>query len=116
MDLVQDYLYRKGLPAELVLNVMELAEYKTVGRMSEPHDPFHPSNRKELAQYLTYCWRLLVHCDMMAKALNMKLPWEEILGDCITDFWADDTRGRGRFWWYAMDEYNVPTHRVFVKP
>lgn len=114
--LVQDYLYQKGLPAELVLNVMELAGYKPAGRLSEPSDPFYPSNRTELARYLTYCWRLLVHCDMMAKALGMQLPWKQLLGDCITDLWADDRYGHGRFFWSAWDEYNVLTHRVFVQP
>ncbi|GFF40610.1 hypothetical protein IFM46972_06266 [Aspergillus udagawae] len=115
--LVRDYLFQKGLPAELVLNVMELAGYEPVGgRLNEPHDPFHPSNRKELALYLTYCWRLLVHCDVMAKALGMKLPWEELLGDCIADFWADDCCGAGRFFWYTLDEYNIRMHKVFIQP
>lgn len=114
--LVRDYLYRKGLPAELVLTIMEFAGYETFGRLDEPHDPFHPSNREELAQYLTYCWRLLVYCDMMAKALGMTLPWEEIIGDCIADFWSDHCYGRGRFFWYKMDEYNCPIHKVFIKP
>lgn len=38
--LVQDYLYRMGLLAELALYVMELAGYEHLGRLSEPHDPF----------------------------------------------------------------------------
>lgn len=114
--LVRDYLYQMGLPAELVLHVMELAGYETLGRLSEPHDPFHPSNREELGRYLKYCWRLLVHCDMMAKALGMELPWEELLGDCIVDFWADDGCGRGRFFWTPVNEYSDPLPKVFVKP
>jgi hypothetical protein len=117
MALVRDILYRKGLPAELVLDIMEFAGYEPVGRLNEPHDPFHLSNRKELARYLTYCWQLLVHCDMMAKALGMKIPWQELLGNCIVDFWADDSHGHGRFFWYPLDEYDVRMPlKVFVKP
>lgn len=114
--LVRDYLYRMGLPAELVLYIMELAGYEPSGRLSEPHDLFHPSNREELGRYLTYCWRLLVHCDMMAKALGMKLPWEELLGNCIVDFWADDGCGRGQFFWEPVNEHNDLMPKVFVKP
>ncbi|KAJ5726968.1 hypothetical protein N7493_005995 [Penicillium malachiteum] len=54
--LVQDYLYRKGLPMELVLEIMSLAKYEPLGRLSEPHDPFHSSNQEELAKYLKNCW------------------------------------------------------------
>ncbi|KAJ5771937.1 hypothetical protein N7520_002466 [Penicillium odoratum] len=116
VSLVQNYLYQKGLPVELVLDVMELAGYQPVGRLSEPQDPFHSSNRTELARYLTYCWRLLVNCDMMAKAIGMQLPWKELLGNCITDLWADDRYGHGRFFWWARDEYNALAHRVFIRP
>ncbi|KAJ5624598.1 hypothetical protein N7510_000907 [Penicillium lagena] len=114
--LVQDYLYRIGLPPELVLYVMELAGYEPLGRLSEPHDPFHPSNHEELGRYLTYCWRVLVNCDMMAKALGMELPWEELLGDCIVDFWADDICGRGKFFWQPVNENYDILPKVFLKP
>ncbi|KAJ5783045.1 hypothetical protein N7457_004819 [Penicillium paradoxum] len=117
--LVRGILYEKGLPAELVLDIIELAGYEPVRRLNEPHDPFHPSNRKELAQYLTYCWRLLVHCDMIGKALGMKVPWQELLGKCIVSFWANDRHGLGTFFWNTLylDEYDVPTPlKVFVKP
>ncbi|CRG91206.1 hypothetical protein PISL3812_08254 [Talaromyces islandicus] len=114
--LVQDILYHKGLPAELVLEIMKFAGYKPVGRLSEPCDPFHISNRKELARYITYCWQLLVRCDMMAKALYMEIPWKELVGNCIADFWADDRAGNGKFFWYLVDEYKTRTHKVFIKP
>jgi hypothetical protein len=52
----------------------------------------------------------------MAKALGMKLPWEELLGDCIADFWADDRCGAGQFFWHTLDEYNIRMHKVFIQP
>lgn len=95
---------------------MELAGYEHFGRLNEPHDPLHPSNREELGRYFTYCWRVLVNCDMMAKALGMKLPWEELLGDCIVDFFSDDECGRGRFFWQPVNGHYDILPKVFVKP
>ncbi|KAJ6020776.1 hypothetical protein N7540_006280 [Penicillium herquei] len=115
--LVQDYLYRKGLPMELVLDIMRLAKYEPLGRLSEPHDPFHPSNREELSKYLTYCWQLLIRCEIMAKALGMKIKWKDHISNCIVEFWADEQRGKGRFYWNGPDEdFCYPYHLVFVKP
>lgn len=116
VTLVQDLLYRKGLPAELVLDIMQLASYKPVGRLATPHDPFHPSNRKELSQYLTYCWQVLVRCDMMAKALGMEMPWKELVGNCIAEFWADERCGQGRFFWSPISEDGDRLPKVFVNP
>lgn len=64
---------------ELALNVMELAGYEPKRRLNNPHDPLYPCNRKELAQYLKYCWQILVRCDMMAKALDIEIPWKDRL-------------------------------------
>ncbi|PYH40117.1 uncharacterized protein BP01DRAFT_351979 [Aspergillus saccharolyticus JOP 1030-1] len=117
--LVRNLLYRKGLPVELVLEVMEITGYGPLGRLSEPEDPIHPSNRDELARYLTYCWRLLVHCDMMAKALGMKLPWKELLGNCIVDLWVDEVYGKGGgggFYWARRDVSYNGLPKVFIKP
>ncbi|KAJ5484198.1 hypothetical protein N7539_005994 [Penicillium diatomitis] len=114
--LIQSYLFEKGLPAELVLMVMDLADYKPIGRLSEPHDPFHPSNRMELDQYVTYCWQLLVRCEMLASALDMRIPWEKLIADCLVEFFASDRDGQGRFYWNARDEEGAITHRVFIKP
>lgn len=76
---VQQILHSKGLPMELVLDIMEMAEYAPVGRLQVPHDPFHRDNRGELAKYLKYCWELLVRCDMMAGALGMEIPWKDLM-------------------------------------
>ena len=37
-----------GLPMELVLHVMRLADYYPQQKLNVPHDPLHPGNREEL--------------------------------------------------------------------
>lgn len=32
-----------------------------------PREPFHPCNRDELVRYLTYCWQVLVRCNVMGQ-------------------------------------------------
>lgn len=88
----------KRLPVELALLVMKLAEYEPRRRLKIPHDPLHWENRDELMQYLTYCWQTLVRCDMMAKELDMKMCWEDMVAECVVqllDVW------HGRYFWDA---------------
>lgn len=80
---VQQILRKKGLPAELVMDIMELAGYEPKRRLEIPHDPFHPANREELSRYLTYCWQIIVRCDMVRKALGMEIRWQEFVADII---------------------------------
>ncbi|KAK3904112.1 hypothetical protein C8A05DRAFT_32121 [Staphylotrichum tortipilum] len=58
-----------GLPMELVLEILALAEYEPRGRLRVPHDPFHRANREELEKYLKYCWG--------AQARARDEPWFE---------------------------------------
>ena len=77
---VQQILSSRGLPAELVLDIMELAGYHAgEGRLKVPHDPFHRENRDELAKYLKYCWELLVRCEMLANVIGKVIPWEKLI-------------------------------------
>ncbi|KAJ5820372.1 hypothetical protein N7474_005963 [Penicillium riverlandense] len=86
MDSVRWILCRKGLPVELTMDIMELAGYDPKRRLEIPHDPFHPSNREELSRYLTYCWQIIVRCDMMGKALGMEIRWQEFVASVLIDF------------------------------
>ena len=83
MGVLRWMLCRKGLPVELALDIMELAGYKPKRRLEIPHDPFHPSNREEFSRYLTYCWQIIVRCDMMGKALGMEIRWQEFVADIL---------------------------------
>lgn len=78
MPIVLGLLSKKGLPTELGLRVMEMAEYRARGRLLVRDDPLHGKNAEELAKYLGYCWRLLVRVDMMCQAgvHGQKKDWE----------------------------------------
>lgn len=83
---VQQILCKEGLPVELTMDIMDLAGYEPKRRLQIPHDPLHPSNREELSQYLTYCWQIIVRCDMVRKSLGMEVRWQEFVADIIIGF------------------------------
>ncbi|SPO00987.1 uncharacterized protein DNG_03736 [Cephalotrichum gorgonifer] len=95
---VQHILYSKGLPMEMVLDILEMAEYEPgEGRLIVPHDPLHLENRDELAKYLRYCWELLVRCEMMANAIGMEIPWIEVMNTALEPLLDSGALG-GRKW------------------
>jgi hypothetical protein len=109
---VQRMLYSKGLPMELVLEIMALAGYEPgEGRLQVPHDPFHPENREELAKYLRFCWKVLVRCDMMAVALGMVIPWQELVSHALVQLFSCVP---GRRWYNIPDRVDNPELYVFV--
>lgn len=113
VDLVRWMLCRKGLPVELALDVMELAGYEAPLRV--PHDPFHPSNRNELARYLKYCWQILVRCDMLAKALGVSLRWQVLVARFLIDSCGEEDVASKK--WYKWDTESNDSrdwHYVFV--
>ncbi|KAK8087428.1 hypothetical protein PG994_002402 [Apiospora phragmitis] len=63
-------LSQKGLPVELIDLVLEFAEYRETRALMVPHDPFHKQNREQLEHFLGECWKVMMRCDMMAKALG----------------------------------------------
>ena len=85
--LVRSMLCRKGLPVELAWDIMEFAQYEPSRRLNVPHDPFHSANREELGRYLTYCWQILVRCDVIAKAVGVKISWQKRIALCIVQIW-----------------------------
>lgn len=106
---VQQILHSKGLPMELVLEIMDLAEYTPRGRLRVPHHPFHRNNWDELEKYLKFCWQVLVRCDMMASALGMAIPWEELVSDTLREL-LDCCTGR----WWTRDFCNTPNSYTFL--
>jgi hypothetical protein len=88
IPVVMDHLRSAGLPTELALYVLELAEYSPKRRSVVPDDPLHVQNRTELRRYLNYCWQLLVRCDILAKACGTHFKWEYYVNEAIMNLWG----------------------------
>ncbi|KAF4206846.1 hypothetical protein CNMCM8980_006240 [Aspergillus fumigatiaffinis] len=76
---VEAYLRAKRLPQELVLQITACTEYdrsRSRSRLPVPHDPLHRRNRRQLRRHLDHCWRIMVHCNMLARELGTKIDWE----------------------------------------
>ncbi|KAJ5690539.1 hypothetical protein N7462_004931 [Penicillium macrosclerotiorum] len=85
---VQEILSNKGhLPGELVLKIMDFADYEPKRMLPVPHDPLHPANQEKLASFLENCWQILVRCDMMAKALDIEISWETLICYTVLNYW-----------------------------
>lgn len=109
---VQQILRSRGLPAELVLGILEMAEYEPgEGRLKVPHDPFHPENRGELAKYLRYCWELIVRCEMVANAIGMEIPWAEVMHRTLVAL-LESKEIPPRRRWHDSDLYGERHHFV----
>ncbi|KAH0431039.1 hypothetical protein CcaCcLH18_07344 [Colletotrichum camelliae] len=72
---VEEMLRTRGLPAELVTEVMDLANYKPRRRLKVAHDPLHRDNREELDRYLAECWAVMVRGNVFAKAFGNEMDW-----------------------------------------
>ncbi|KAF2019058.1 hypothetical protein BU24DRAFT_476092 [Aaosphaeria arxii CBS 175.79] len=75
-------IFRK-LPTEIVLMILEFADYTPKGRLNAHADPLHIDNASELKKYLAYCWKLLVRVDMLMKANGTLLDWEYEVAEVI---------------------------------
>ncbi|KAL4878089.1 hypothetical protein BJY04DRAFT_196704 [Aspergillus karnatakaensis] len=100
-------LYRLGLPTELVLDILQLAEYDGSGprsRLYIAHDPLHPENRDALIKYLTYCWLTLVRCNMLAHALGIEIHWKFEIMRCFSRVFGTPPGKRLFIETYNVDE------------
>ncbi|KAI4218036.1 MAG: hypothetical protein L6R40_008810, partial [Gallowayella cf. fulva] len=81
-------LRESGLPSELVLDILERADYRWQRRSPHSNDPMHRDNRKELLKYLKFCWILLVRCDVLAKACGKRIDWAQDVSHCINNLFG----------------------------
>ncbi|GKZ30290.1 hypothetical protein AbraIFM66950_008626 [Aspergillus brasiliensis] len=85
--------YAGKLPFELVLIIMELADYTPRRSLEVPHDPLHPANRRALDQYLEHCWQIIVRCDMIMKELGIPhYRWDREIEDLEFLLWGTGRR------------------------
>jgi hypothetical protein len=97
VPVVLELLGKKGLPTELGLQVMDMAEYRAVGRLAVRDDPLHAKNAEELTKYLGYCWKLLVRVNMLCRAgvHGQKKDWEAEVTNALWSLF--DMPGRSVF-------------------
>ncbi|PWY91898.1 hypothetical protein BO94DRAFT_555062 [Aspergillus sclerotioniger CBS 115572] len=69
---VLNMLRIKGLPQELILEVLVLEDYDTPRRILP-----------ELKRYLADCWLLMVRCNMFAKAVGADIDWKAQVMECF---------------------------------
>lgn len=81
-------LRRCGLPTELVLEILERADYRWQRRSAYSDNPMHPDNREELFKYLKFCWILLVRCDLLVKACGKRIDWANDVSHCINELFG----------------------------
>ncbi|KAF4849804.1 hypothetical protein CGCSCA4_v004211 [Colletotrichum siamense] len=86
---VEEMLKRRGLPTELVAEIMDLADYKPRRRLKVAHDPFHRDNREELDKYLAECWAVMIRGDVFAKAFDCEMDWGSDLVKAFKQLFPD---------------------------
>lgn len=73
-------LFSKGLPCEIVVMIMDFADYKPTRVLKIPHDPLHPANRAELDRYLDQCWQIIIGCSIMNNECGeYPIDWPDIV-------------------------------------
>lgn len=90
-------LRRKGLPAELCLEILDLAGYTIKRRVTVMDDPLHKDNADELQKYLAYCWRLLARCNMLVEFQKERINWEWSVARCIWKLFGRPLRNGDSF-------------------
>lgn len=104
-------MYATKLLLELVMIIMEFADYKPRRTLEVPHDPLHPTNRKALDQYLEHCWQSILWCDMMMRGLRLGPWWDFEVENQVSLLWCrwqcpfgtkEPKRSYLRRWFYSM--------------
>lgn len=81
-------LCKQGLPVEIADIILKEASYTPKRSLPVPHHPFHPDNRHELDEYLKECWKLIVRCAVMGRALKMEIPWHSMILGSLQSFFT----------------------------
>jgi len=99
------YLRLKGCPTEIGLQILAYAEFKPERRLPIANDPMNLHNREELRKYLSWCWKVLVWCDMLMTASGSRIGWVYEITDVIRELWGVGVRGKKEMLrWRTNDE------------
>ncbi|KAF5654952.1 hypothetical protein FHETE_11248 [Fusarium heterosporum] len=71
---VRQILCHKGLPTELADAIMAAGSYTPARGLLIAGEPFHPTNRAELDQYLENCWQIIIRCIMVGMEMGEAMP------------------------------------------
>jgi len=105
VEIVLFYLRIKGLPTELGLKVIKLADFKPERKLPIAGDPLNLRNRGKLRKYLSWCWKVLVWCDIFMSADGHKISWVYEISDMIGELWGGDgNSGKRMFRYFTRDE------------
>jgi hypothetical protein len=104
IEIVLFYLRCKGLPTEIGLQILAHASFKPERRLPVAKDPLNPANREELMKYLSWCWKVLIWCDVLMTASGRKISWVYEVTDVIRELWGFEGPGVGCFRWLTIDE------------
>ncbi|KAJ8118104.1 hypothetical protein OPT61_g844 [Boeremia exigua] len=94
VEIVLDCFRKKKLPTELALQILDMAEYKPIGRLWIREDPLHVANAEELKKYLSFCWKVLVRINMLVEECGKSLDWESEVADAICTLLGLSKSGR----------------------
>lgn len=87
VESVRQALFLRGLPMEIVLMIMNFADYKPERALKVPHDPLHPINRAEMNQYLDECWKIIIGCDIMFQVVcGREIDWSSEIREIVQSF------------------------------
>ncbi|RAK95075.1 uncharacterized protein BO80DRAFT_369676, partial [Aspergillus ibericus CBS 121593] len=108
---VELYLRMKGLPQELVWQITALADYDSQRprRLPIPHDPLHRDNHRALRQYLTFCWQIMVRCNMLAQEVGIEINWVSEVVHALQDMASAPGRPLFTSKWDESFDYRLAT-------
>jgi hypothetical protein len=98
------YLRIKGCPTEVGLEILVYADFKPERRLPIANDPLDLRNREELRKYLSWCWKVLVWCNVLMAESGDRIGWVYEITDVIKELWGVKGGSRKMFRRLTVDE------------
>jgi hypothetical protein len=104
VDTVLFYFHCKEVPTEIGLQILVYADFKPERRLPIANDPLDPRNREELRKYLSWCWKVLVRCDVLMKASGNRIGWLIEITFTIRELFGFEGQNTKMFEWLGWEE------------